>query len=135
EPLIKTDRIRATDPHICLVAHITREELAQLLSSSDIWNGFANRFLWLAVRRSKTVPFPKPMSDQDVVRIATALADVVKYAHKKTDNDRRLIMSNSAQSFYVDCYRELTQEHTGILGAVTGRAAAQTQRLALTYAL
>jgi hypothetical protein len=135
EPLIKTDRTRATDPHICLVAHVTREELAQLLSSSDIWNGFANRFLWLAVRRAKTVPFPKGMSDVDVDRIATELAKVIKYAHGRSDNDRRMVMSNSAQSFYVDCYPELTQEHTGILGAVTGRAAAQTQRLALTYAL
>ena len=133
EPLIKTDRIRASDPHICLIAHITREELAQLLTSSDIWNGFANRFLWAAVRRAKSVPFPKPMADADVERIGTELARVIKYAH--TRDKAQLVMSDSAQTHYVDCYAELTQEHAGILGAVTSRAAAQAQRLAMTYAL
>ena len=135
EPLIKTDRIRASSPHICLIAHITRQELDQLLSSSDIWNGFSNRFLWAAVRRAKGIPFPKPMADADVRRIGAELARVIEYAHSRDRNNAQLVMSNSAQSFYVDCYAELTQEHAGILGAVTSRAAAQAQRLAMTYAL
>jgi hypothetical protein len=135
EPLIKTDRIRASSPHICLIAHITRQELDQLLTSSDIWNGFSNRFLWAAVRRAKSIPFPKPMADADVRRIGAELARVIEYAHSRDCNDAQLVMSNSAQSFYVDCYAELTQEHAGILGAVTSRAAAQAQRLAMTFAL
>jgi hypothetical protein len=135
EPLTKSDRIRATDPHICLIAHITREELNQLLTSSDIWNGFANRFLWVAVRRAKAVAFPKAMADEDVKRIGAELARVVEYAHGRDRDSARLIMSNSAQTHYVDCYAELTQECPGILGAVTSRAAAQAQRLAMTYAL
>ena len=45
-PLIKRDRTIATDPHICVVAHITRHELRELFSASDIWGGLANRLLW-----------------------------------------------------------------------------------------
>jgi hypothetical protein len=89
EPLIKTDPIRATDPHVCILAHITREELKQLLSSTDIWNGFVNRLLWAAERRSKIVAFPKPMPDDDVRRIARQLALVVRNAHKEENKGSR----------------------------------------------
>jgi hypothetical protein len=79
-PLTKRDKIVATDPHVCIVAHITRHELLELLTSSDIWNGFANRFLWSVVRRRAEVPIPKAMSDADVDRIAKEMARAVGYA-------------------------------------------------------
>ena len=48
-PLTKNNKIAATDPHICILAHITRPELQPLLTASDVWNGFANHFVWLVV--------------------------------------------------------------------------------------
>ena len=133
-PMTKHNREQATDPHICLLAHITLQELNQLLSAVDIWNGFANRFLWFAVRRSKIVPFPKPMSDADVERIAQEIARVIKHAHKTRADERRLVLSNSAHENWAHYYNELNTEHPGMLGAVTSRGAAQTLRLAMTYA-
>jgi hypothetical protein len=135
EPLTKHDRVCATDPHICIVGHITRHELNELMSVTDIWNGFANRFLWFAVRRRAQIPFPKAMPENEVARIATELARVVRYAHSKSGEQARMVLSNSAQAHWADCYSELTAEHTGILGAVTSRAEAQTLRLAMTFAL
>ena len=134
-PLTKRDKIVATDPHVCIVAHITRHELAELLTATDVWNGFANRFLWTVVRRRAEVPFPKAMADDDVQYIAKEFARVIGYAHSREGAARELVLSNSAASHWAEVYSELTQEHTGILGAVTSRAEAQTLRLAMTYAL
>jgi hypothetical protein len=117
------------------VAHITRHELAELLTAADVWNGFANRFLWTVVRRRAEVPFPKAMTDADVQHIGKELARVIGYAHSREGANRELVMSNSAAAHWAAVYSELTQEHTGILGAVTSRAEAQTLRLAMTYAM
>jgi hypothetical protein len=134
-PLTKNNKIVASRPHICLLAHVTQRELRELLTAVDVWNGFANRFLWCAVRRCKVVPFPTPMADGDVDRVGFELARIIEYAHSRTGSSGRLVMSNAAQSHWVDCYPELTQDHAGILGAVTSRAEAQALRLAITFAL
>jgi hypothetical protein len=135
EPLTKHDRVCVTDPHICIVGHITRHELSELMSVTDIWNGFANRFLWVAVRRRAQIPFPKPMPEDEAAHIARELARVVRYAHSRTGEHARMVLSNSAQAHWADCYTEITAEHAGILGAVTSRAEAQALRLAMTFAL
>jgi hypothetical protein len=134
-PLTKHDKVKASDPHICIIAHVTGQELKALLTASDVWNGFANRFLWLAVRRGAIVPFPQPMPDDDVARIGDEIARVIEHAHNYKGEAGRIVMSNSAQSHWADAYAELTQEHAGIFGAVTSRAEAQALRLAMTFAL
>ena len=132
--MTKSNRDRATAPHICMVGHITSHELDALLTSTDIWNGVANRFLWAAVRRNKLVPFAQPMPDDEVVAIAKELARVIEYAHSRSAADAELTMSNSARDHWAACYPEFTQDHPGILGAVTSRAEAQALRLAMDYA-
>jgi hypothetical protein len=136
-PLTKKDKIRATDPHICIIAHITRNELAELLTASDVWNGFANRFLWNMVRRGSQHAFPQPMPDDDVDRIAKNLAGVVEYAHQCAAEKRKpeVRFSNKAADLWANVYSEISRDYPGILGAVTSRAEAQTLRLALTFAL
>src|SRR5262245_23162277 len=37
EPLTKNNRIRASDPHLCIVGHITRHELNEMLPTTEIW--------------------------------------------------------------------------------------------------
>jgi hypothetical protein len=44
---------KATGAHISVVAHITEDELRQNLSQSALMNGFANRFVFALVKRSK----------------------------------------------------------------------------------
>jgi hypothetical protein len=44
EPLTKNNRTIATDPHINVLGHITRQELDSLLTATEIWNGLGNRF-------------------------------------------------------------------------------------------
>jgi hypothetical protein len=51
--LTKHDPITATDAHIAIIGHVTVDELRAELTQLDTANGFANRFLFLCVRRSK----------------------------------------------------------------------------------
>jgi len=54
--MVKTSPAKATGAHISIIGHITRYELRRLLTQTESANGFANRFCWLAVRRSKCLP-------------------------------------------------------------------------------
>jgi Bifunctional DNA primase/polymerase, N-terminal/Primase C terminal 1 (PriCT-1) len=54
--LTKHDHITATGTHISIIGHITVDELRAELTQTDTANGFANRFLFLCVRRSKCLP-------------------------------------------------------------------------------
>ena len=131
-PLIKNNRTIASDPHICIVAHITRQELKDLMSASDVWGGFANRLLWTCVRRRRLVPLPQGVDGAELDRIAGELARVVIHAN---EHKAEMRLSNAAQDHWATAYPELTQDHPGLLGAATARAEAQTIRLALTFAL
>src|SRR5262249_46529222 len=54
--LVKNNPARATGAHISIVGHITRQELAKYLTDTEIFNGFANRFIWVCIKRSKLLP-------------------------------------------------------------------------------
>jgi hypothetical protein len=110
-PLTKNSRIRATDPHVCVLGHITPQELTGQLSANDIFTGLANRFLWLLARRVKLVPNPKPMPDKEVTEVAEELARVITLAHSCAN--RELVMSNLAMDHWENVYPELTQDHPG----------------------
>jgi hypothetical protein len=131
-PMTKTSKVRATNPHVAIVAHITREELRQLLTSADLWGGTANRFLWMAVRRSKRLPEPRAMGDGDVARLGQVLGEAIKAAHERATP---CLPSPDAATYWREIYDELTEDYQGVLGAATSRAESQTLRLALTYAL
>ena len=57
ETLAKTAPARATDPHISVIGHITRDELVRNVDATELANGFLNRFLHIAVTSSKSLPF------------------------------------------------------------------------------
>ena len=97
------------------MAHVTKRELDELPTTSDLWNGFANRFNWIVVRRRAAVPFPSPMPDDDVAALAKELACVVKYAHDEHGYEAELRMSNSAADHWTQIYPELTRDFPGIL--------------------
>jgi len=55
--LVRNSPYHASNAHVAIVGHITREELSVSLTECNFFNGFANRFLWLCVQRSKILPF------------------------------------------------------------------------------
>ena len=130
-PLTKTNRIVASDPHVGIVAHITQAELSELLARVDIFNGFANRFLWFCVRRSKALPLASGMSDAAVKLLGGEYASRLALARELDIVE----FSDDARSMYSELYEEMTADGNGLHGIITARAEAQIIRLALCYAV
>jgi hypothetical protein len=54
--LTRNEPLLATHAHVSVMAHITLEELRARLTAIEAANGFANRFLFYCVQRSKKLP-------------------------------------------------------------------------------
>jgi Protein of unknown function (DUF3987) len=134
QTLTKHAPLRATDAHVSVMGHITAAELLKYLTSNDASNGLANRFLWIATKRARELPFG---GDLDAVRNGLApllpkLNEALMWAGKL---DRTITWDAEARAEWKRVYKRLTAERPGLFGSVTARAAAQVTRLALVYAL
>jgi hypothetical protein len=94
-------------------------------------NGFANRFIFARVKRSKFLPHGGHLSDATLEPIR----ERVKLAVEAARMVGRVTMTDSAAKAWEGVYEDLSGERPGLLGAITARAEAQTIRLALLYAL
>lgn len=129
--LTKNSPARATGVHLSLIAHISRPELLRYLDDTEAGNGFANRFLWLAVRRSKVLPEGGNLRDQDLEPAAERLRKAVVFAFTVGEIRR----NEHARRLWSAVYPTLSEGKPGLFGAVTSRAEAQVMRLACIYAL
>ena len=129
--LTKNSPARAIDAHISLIVHITQDELRRELTATDMANGFANRFLWVCVRRARLLPFGGKVDPSALKKLVRRLRAVTAYAQRSI----RLRRSKRARKLWKKTYPSLTAEVPGLLGAVTSRAEAQVVRLAMIYAL
>ena len=121
--------LKTTDAHVSLIGHITADELRGYLSHTEMFNGFANRFLWLLVKRSKTLPDGGAYLDLDSFREPLEMT----LAHARTVTLMK--RTDAAGRLWRDRYEHLTADRCGLFGAVTSRADAQTLRLSMIYAL
>ena len=55
--LTKNSPLRTTDAHVSIVGHITKTELLNVFNAVEAANGYANRFLFFVVKRSKYLPW------------------------------------------------------------------------------
>jgi 3-oxoacyl-(acyl-carrier-protein) synthase len=127
----KTAPARATGAHVSIFGHTTIEELRRELADVELVNGFANRFLWLAVRRSKELPEPEPFEGEQVVEIVAELQDRIAFASRLD----RLARDDEARQMWAEAYHDLSADRPGLAGAVLARAEAHVLRLSLIYAL
>jgi hypothetical protein len=65
--------LSATGAHISIIGHITVEELRRYITETELASGFANRFDWLCVRRSKCLP-----NDEDRLIPKDKLLEIVE---------------------------------------------------------
>jgi hypothetical protein len=122
----------ATGAHISIIGHITIEELRARLTRTDTANGFANRFLFMLVKRSKVLPFGgDALEERVVVNLGGRLKDTIS----SSSSIGRIGWTSSARDAWKAVYERLSEGQPGLLGAVTSRAEAQSVRLALIYAL
>jgi len=130
--MTKTSAAQASETHISIIGHITIDELRRALDETSMVNGFANRFLFACVRRSKLLPFGGDLGEDDIQKLAAMTHHTLETIRVAC---RRIRFTDSAAAIWTDVYPQLTAERPGIFGAVTARAEAQTLRLALLYAL
>ena len=130
-PLTKSNQVKVTGAHLCIVSHITQSELTNLFSTVQMTNGFGNRFLWICAKRPKLVALPRPMPTEELGKLQLRLWELVK---KAQDTGKVSLTPKSIKRWY-EVYPTLTQESQGLFGAITARAEAQTIRLSLIYAL
>ena len=129
--LTKKCETRATGAHISIVGHITKDELVRHLDRTEAANGFANRFIYVVVKRSKCLPHGGNLKIEHLKPLAARLATAVKDAK----DIQQVFMSDETKLRWERVYPELSEGQPGLYGAVTGRAEAQVIRLALIYAL
>jgi hypothetical protein len=127
--LTRNSPLRATDAHISVIGHITAEELGKYLDQTELFNGFANRFLWMLVKRSKRLP------DGGSALDLSALGTRLNHALAAARNVGPMTRSKTACRLWHEVYPALTAERSGLYGAATGRAEAQVLRLSMVYAL
>ena len=129
--LTKNQPGATTGALVSIVAHVTRDELGRELSATESANGFANRFLFVCVKRSKQLPFGGQLTDDDLA----PLADELRLSLRAASVVGVLSLDASARELWGVVYPDLSEGAPGLVGAVTGRAEAQVMRLAVLYAL
>ena len=131
QTLTRTAPARATGAHVSVIGHITAAELAALLSSVEVANGFMNRFLLLACRRVRLLPeggAPDPLAGSG---LGEELASAIKAARGKG----QVRFGIDARAYWWDTYPSLSVAGPGLAGSMCARAEAHVLRLALIYAL
>ncbi len=129
--LTKNSPAQATGAHISIIGHITREEARRLLNATEAANGFANRFLWPAVRRSKCLPEGGAIDAVDFSEQIEKLSKAIEFAI----NAGEIRRDEKARELWAKVYPELSEGKPGMSGAVTARAEAQVLRLSALFAL
>lgn len=129
--MTKNSEARAIGAHVSIVGHITRDENRRLLTETESANGFGNRFLWVAVKRSKCLPEGGNMGSENFNNLVVRLHDTIEFARYAGEVKR----SEDARELWRIVYPALSEGKPGLLGAITARAEAQVMRLSAIYAL
>lgn len=129
--LTKNSPMRATGAHVSIVAHVTRDELRRYLTETECANGFANRFLWLVVKKSKDLPDGEAVPESRLTPLEKKLGECIAFAQRVGEIRRDL----EARELWHAVYPSLSAEKPGMLGAILSRAEAQVLRLSVLYAL
>lgn len=128
--LTRSSPLRANGTHICIVAHITPDELGERLTGTEQVNGFGNRHGWFYVRSDKILPRTAPVPDEVFAPLAKRLRFVAN------SPARCVPLSPDADALWCEeLYPRLREDKPGLAGAMTARGTAFVLRLALIYCL
>lgn len=126
----RKDAIIARDCHIGIIGHITAEELRAKLSTTEVANGFLNRFIVIGTKRRQRLPNGGTLSDAALRPIAQRLRDALDFGREVERMERTAAADELWTQFYLG-----VPEPDGLLGAATARAEAQALRLSIIFAL
>jgi len=131
QTLTKNSPCKATNTHISIIGHITKEELLRYLNTTETSNGFANRFLWICVKRSKVLPFGGEFHKVNLEPIIKRLKETIDFSK----NAEQITWAEETRPLWQSIYPALSEGQAGLLGSLTARAEAYVTRLACIYAL
>jgi hypothetical protein len=146
----KTSPAKATQAHISMIGHITRTELLKLMSVVENENGFSNRILWIAVKRSKHLALPESinwrqqkdiLSDvQEVLDTFTvAKADPLAIGAGWSEPFRNELMQLSwgleGKRAWCRFYDAISDEKKVLISPIVARNEGHVLRLAMLYAV
>jgi len=140
KPATKSNRVYASDPHVCLSGAISPSELRGLMSAREMSNGFANRFLMIWAERSRMLPFPKETPQAVVEHLASRTLEVLAFVRAARHDERehlKMELTPQAQWRYAQLYRGELHDGVddGAIGAMLERRAPMLLRLAMLMAL
>jgi hypothetical protein len=101
------------------------------LADLDVANGLANRFLIVAVERTKLVPSPPRIPPAVRTALAAKTAAALRYA----GGVGFLPRTTAAERLWCELYPALSTERPGLAGALLARGPAHVMRLAALFAL
>ncbi|WP_310615127.1 DUF3987 domain-containing protein [Limnohabitans sp.] len=140
KPATKSNRMFASHPHVCLSGAISPGELTGLMSTRELTNGFANRFLMIWAERSQILPFPKATPQVSVDLMARKVLEMLEFVGSNKHNQRdclQMELSPQAQRRYAQLYQSELNEDLGseLISSMLEIRAPMLLRLAMLFAL
>jgi hypothetical protein len=129
--LTKNSPLKTTDAHVSIIGHITKTELLACLTEVESANGYANRFLWLYVRRSKLLPLGSKVDYIEFLSINAEISRRIDFAR----NIEQLDFSDEAKEIWASIYEHLETSRFGFVAKVTQRASPYVLRLSCIFAV
>jgi hypothetical protein len=137
--MTKNSSETASDTHITMVAHITKDELLRHMTSNKLGGGIANRHSFFLVRRSKLLPRgggQEEWPDELIEELRTAVEfGKVDRCINLSEEPEVEYGGRSAGELWDEVYPDLSEAAPGLFGVVTSRAEAQVRRIATLYAV
>ena len=130
--MTKQNPLKATGAHVSVVAHITNEELQrEIRDTAEMFNGFANRFLWCYAARCKFIPHNVPLPVGYLNEEMHSLREALVFGRKLGPMRR----DEAAEALWAKAYERLGSDPGGLLGGATNRGEAQVVRLSVLFAV
>lgn len=142
KPAVKSSLVWVTDPHVNLLANITPGELRELMSSRELSNGFANRFMFIWAEQSRIEPFPLATPHEVVEGLAQRVVEVLQFVGAERHGDREVMevgfqQGSEAAKLYSHLYKTELRDSSGgeRVAGLMERSAPMLLRLAMLFAL
>lgn len=127
-----SNEMRVEQHYVCFIFLITKTELLKTIKEVELFNGFANRFYWALVHRSKILSNPPKVDKEKLSALACKVREAVDFGRSQTE----LTLTDEAEKVWDTIYRKIHQDqpdtHTS---GLKGRFDVLTLRLALNFAL
>lgn len=125
---------KATGAHISMIGHVTLSELLQCLNEIENRNGFSNRILWVATRRTQKIPLPNWIGwKKSHPKIVNALQKILTNINSASAWE--MDWSSEGKTDWQNFYNSIPEADSGIVGSIIARSDAHVLCLTMLYAV